>query len=101
MHSKRRMQTIQPQILIHRNPTCRIKRSWRGRPVLILRAKLCRVLIRASLGVRAWMLDYARKHFVGVEDKGRDILVGSEKRGREGSEAIVPVCYCGCFEGLG
>ena len=75
MHSKRRMQTIQPQILIHRNTTHRLERSRRGRSILICSAKCRGVLIRAGLRVSAGMLDNTRKDLVCVEDKGRDVVV--------------------------
>lgn len=98
MHPERRMQTIQPKILIHRNPARSVKRSWCGRPIHILCA-ICRgILIRASLWVSAWMLKNTRENLVGVEDERCGIAVLFGQGSGERHKAIVPICYIVGFE---
>ena len=100
MHPERRMQTVQPQILIYRNPTRGVKRSWRRRSVFICRTLRRGILIWASLRISARILDDARKDLVCVEDKRCGVVVLLGQRFRERAEAVVPFCYGGCFEGL-
>lgn len=80
MHSKRRMQRIQPQILIHRDPASRIKRSRRGSPIFVCCAIGRRFLIRTGLRVSAGMIDNAGKDFVGVKDEGCGVFVLPSQR---------------------
>lgn len=101
MHSKRRMQTIQPQILIHRDPTRGVETRRFGCSILISFTILGRVLIRTSLRVCARVLDDAREDFVRVEDEGSDVRVTVSEGFRQRDDARIPVGNRRSFEGLG
>lgn len=100
MHSKRRMQTIQPQILVHRNPTRSVKTRRCRRAILISFTILGRVLIRTSLRICARVLDDAGEDFVRVEDEGSDVRVTVSEGFRQIDDARVPVGNRRSFEGL-
>ena len=95
MHRIRRVQGIQPEVLIHWYAAGWIESILRRRPILVRDAVPCRVLVPSRLRIRGRVLQNLREDAASVElEDGRIGVVGRDIVG-ERDEAAVEVGQIG------
>ena len=91
MRRVRRVQRIQPEVLIHRDPTARIEIIHRRRAIFVPDAVTRRVQQPRGFGILARVVEDAAEERVAVEQKRGRVGVGGsqvfDQRGRHGVES--------------
>lgn len=94
------MQSIQPEILVHRYRTLLIEGVPARRAVLIVEAVICRIQIGTGLRIRTRIVEYLAEDAVGIKNEGSSIAVSVGEVRRHSSYIGVVSCNVACLEGL-